>query len=113
MDIEPLQTILSLSKDKKETLLYFLSFHIRSIVEDLDYEDKDFYINDMIFCIKRNTLELEYSGRIFFIEEDKIGIKKSTYSNIYINPQKYYIFINTLIHLRCQDQHDLMNLLSV
>ena len=95
MDIEPLQTILSLSKDKKETLLYFLSFHIRSIVEDLDYEDKDFYINDRLFFIKRNTLELEYIGKIYCIDINLLGIKLSQYRNVTLDPKKYYIFKKT------------------
>ena len=95
MNIEPLKTILSISKDKKETLFYFLSNEIKQKLYNCNYEEKDFFINDYLYCIKRNTLELEFSGRIFCVEKNdhKIGIKKSTYMNIYLNPNQYYLFV--------------------
>tara|TARA_Y100000389_G_C17458916_1_gene520179 strand:+ start:749 stop:1090 length:342 start_codon:yes stop_codon:yes gene_type:complete len=93
MDIEPLKTILSYSNDKKDTLLNFLEKRVREKIIKLEYEDKRFYINDKIYCIKRNTLELEYIGKIYCIEDDHIGIKLSNVRNVNINPDKYYIFV--------------------
>jgi len=93
MNIEPLKTILSISKDKKETLFYFLSNEIKQKLYNCNYEEKDFFINDYLYCIKRNTLELQFCGRIFCVEKKKIGIKKSTYMNIYLNPKEYYLFV--------------------
>lgn len=93
MDIEPLKTLMSYSNDKKDTLLNFLEKRVREKVIKLEYEDESFYINDKIFCIKRNTLELEYIGRIYCIDDDSIGIKLSNVRNININPDKYYIFV--------------------
>jgi hypothetical protein len=93
MDIEPLKTILSYSNDKKDTLLNFLEKRVREKIIKLEYEDKRFYINDKIYCIKRNTLELEYIGKIYCIEDDNIGIKLSNVRNVNINPDKYYIFV--------------------
>ena len=93
MDIEPLKTILSYSNDKKDTLLNFLEKRVREKVIKLEYEDESFYINDKIYCIKRNTLELEYIGKIYCIEDDNIGIKLSNVRNVNINPDKYYIFV--------------------
>ena len=93
MDIEPLKTILSYSNDKKDTLLNFLEKRVREKIIKLEYEDERFYINDKIFCIKRNTLELEFIGRIYCIDDDSIGIKLSNVRNVNINPDKYYIFV--------------------
>lgn len=93
MDIEPLKTILSYSNDKKDTLLNFLEKRVREKIIKLEYEDERFYINDKIYCIKRNTLELEYIGKIYCIEDDNIGIKLSNVRNVNINPDRYYIFV--------------------
>ena len=40
MDIEPLKSILEWSLDKKETLLYYLPYHITKRVIRYDFEDK-------------------------------------------------------------------------
>ena len=95
MDIEPLKTIMSYSNDKKDTLLNSNpKKSVREKVIKLEYEDESFYINDKIYCIKRNTLELEYIGRIYCIDDDSIGIKLSNVRNVNINPDlKYYIFV--------------------
>lgn len=94
MDIEPLKTLLSYSSDKKDTLLNFLEKKVRSKVIKLEYEENQFYINDKIFCIKKNTLELEYIGKIYCIDDDDIiGLKLSNVRNINIDPEKYYIFV--------------------
>lgn len=93
MDIEPLKTLMSYSNDKKDTLLNFLEKRVREKVIKLEYEDERFYINDKIFCIKRNTLELEFIGKIYCIDDDSIGIKLSNVRNVNINPDKYYIFV--------------------
>ena len=69
MDIEPLKTIMNSSSNKKDTLLNFLEKNIRKQIIKLEYEDKDFYINDKIYCIKKNTLELEYIGNIYCFDK--------------------------------------------
>ena len=93
MDIEPLKSILEWSKDKKSTLLHFLPYDVKKQIHDCDYEEEKFYINDRIFCIKRNTFELEIIGTILFIRNNKIGIKLTKTRTLTINPEKYYIFI--------------------
>lgn len=93
MNIEPLQKIMNLSNDKKNTLLYFLDPNIIQKVYKHDLEFNQFYINDKVFCIKRNTLELSYEGKILCIDNKRIGIKKTKHITIYINPKKYYIFV--------------------
>ena len=94
MNTEPLQKIMNLSNDKKNTLFYFLDNHIIQKIYKHDLEFKNFYINDKIFCIKRNTLELSLEGKILCIDQNRIGVKKNKNFTIYINPQKYYIFVN-------------------
>ena len=93
MDIEPLKSILEWSPDKKETLLYYLPYHVTRKVISLDFEDKSLYVQDRIFCIRRNTLELEYDGSIVFIDKGKIGLKVTSVKTVTLNPNEYYIFV--------------------
>lgn len=93
MNTEPLQKIINLSNDKKNTLIYFLDPDIIKKIYKHDLEFKNFYINDKIFCIKRNTLELSLEGKILCIDNHRIGVKKNKNITIYINPKKYYIFV--------------------
>ena len=93
MDIEPLKTLLSYSSDKKDTLLNFFEKDVREKVIKLEYEETNFYINDKIYCIKRNTLEIEYIGKIYCIDDNTIGIKLSNVRNVNINLEEYYVFV--------------------
>ena len=92
MNIEPLKSILEWSPNKKDTLLYYLSNDVKEKVKNLELEEK-LYINDRIYCIKKNTLELEYDGSILYIDKDKIGIKITNIKTIRLNPDDYYIFV--------------------
>ena len=93
MDIEPLKSILEWSKDKKDTLLYFLPFEIKKKLINLEYEEDKLYVQDRIYCVKRNTLELEHDGTIIFIDNGKLGLKITTYKTITLDPKQYYIFV--------------------
>ena len=95
MEIEPLKSVLEWSEDKKETLLYYLPLEIKRQIIDYDYEEEDFYINDRIFCITRNSFELEFVGRILFNENEKLGIKINPVKTVSIYPNKYYLFIQS------------------
>jgi hypothetical protein len=102
MDIEPLQTILSITNDKKDTLLHFLKKEVREKVIHLEYEEHDFYMNDRIFCIKKNNLELELVGRIISIDGNRLGVKRTSTCTIYIDSSKYYIFVKYLQNMSQQ-----------
>tara|TARA_Y100000389_G_scaffold196016_1_gene228255 strand:+ start:1050 stop:1391 length:342 start_codon:yes stop_codon:yes gene_type:complete len=102
MDTEPLKKIMNLSNDKKNTLLYFLDPNIIQKVYKYDLEFSQFYINDKVFCIKRNTLELSYEGKILCINNKRIGIKKNKYLTIYIDPKQYYIFVKQSTNMKNQ-----------
>ena len=93
MEIEPLKTLLSLANNKKDTLLHFLSDDIKQRVSHLEYEESELYINDKVFCIRRDNLQLEIIGKIILIDEDKIGIRLSSVRNQFIDKTNYYMFI--------------------
>ena len=93
MDIEPLRSILEWSPDKKNTLLHYLPYHVTKKVIHLELEEKSLYVQDRIFCIRRNTLELEYDGTIIFIDNGKIGLKVTSVKTVTLNPNEYYIFV--------------------
>ena len=89
MDIEPLQTIIDLTTDKKSTIFFFLPKKLTVLLEDYELEEKDFYLNDNIQCIKKNNLHNDVYGKIKSIDEysDRITIKKNNY-NITIDPNQ-------------------------
>lgn len=92
MDIEILESILTISSDKHDTLMYFLSEKIKERVEYLPLlVDDKIYLNDKIYCIGKNNLELEYMGNVKHID-DRLMIKHNGLS-VYIDPQRYYIFV--------------------
>jgi hypothetical protein len=93
MNIEPLKSILEWSSNKKETLLYYLSNNVKEKVKKLELEEEKIYVQDRIFCIKKNTLELEYDGTVLYIENDRIGLKISNVKTVRLNPDDYYIFV--------------------
>lgn len=110
MKIEPLQTIMSLSNNKKETLLLFLSNEIKQKVKDLTLIDSDYYINDKIYCIRKDNLQLEIVGKIVIIdtlnhESMNLGIQISNVRQQSIKSDEYYTFIQKK---RKSNQRELM-----
>ena len=92
MDIEILKSILTISSDKHDTLMYFLSEKIKEQIEYLPLlVDDKIYLNDKIYCIGKNNLELEYMGNVKHID-DRLMIKHNGLS-VYIDPNRYYIFV--------------------
>ena len=92
MDIEILKSILKISSDKHDTLMYFLSDDIKERVELLPLlVDDKIYLNDKIYCIGKNNLDLEYTGNVKHID-DRLMIKHNGLS-VYIDPTRYYIFV--------------------
>ena len=92
MDIEILKSILTISTDKHDTLMYFLSDRIKERVEYLPLlVDDKIYLNDKIYCIGKNNLDLEYTGKVKHID-DRLMIKHNGLS-LYIDPKRYYIFV--------------------
>ena len=88
MDI--LHNIIEITDNKFSTLLYFLKDDLQKRYKHYQLADK-LYLNDMIHCIRKDTLDIEYKGRIKRIN-DKIQIQHNKF-NIYINPNEYYILI--------------------
>lgn len=94
VDIEPLKTLLDYSDDKKSTIMYFLPLENQNKLKEYNYEMSNFYINERIIAIKKNTLELDVIGKIICIDDDNIiTIKLNNIRNVNINTDNYYIFI--------------------
>jgi hypothetical protein len=100
MNIDILHDIMKLSRDKKETLCFFLDKKIKNSINDckLIRNIDNLYLNDNVFCIKKNTLHLEYKGKIKFINQNIITIitHGSQYS-ININFKDYHILVKPLL----------------
>ena len=92
MNTDILNSIMKISNDKKDTLMYFLSPDIQDTIRPFELVNKNkLYLNDKIYCISKSNLQLEYSGLIKHMDE-KILIKKNRLP-IYIDPKNYYIFV--------------------
>ena len=86
MDI--LHNIIEITDNKFSTLLHFLDNDLQTRYKYYQLADT-LYLNDMIHCIRKDTLDIEYKGRIKKIN-DKIQIRHNNF-NININPGEYYI----------------------
>ena len=95
MRIEPLKTILSLSSNKQQTLFEYVSTDLKSKLIDSRYTEDKYYLNDTIFCIRKDNLHLEITGKIFQIDNQRLGIQLSPVRNQYIDKNNYYTFIKT------------------
>lgn len=93
MDIEPLGILLNNSDNKKNVIMAFLNYKDKEKIENTDYEENNFYINDNIYCIKRNNLSLDIIGKIIYKKNNKMGIKLKNNIIVYININLYYLFI--------------------
>tara|TARA_B100001750_G_C14998321_1_gene346056 strand:- start:133 stop:474 length:342 start_codon:yes stop_codon:yes gene_type:complete len=93
MNIEPLKTLLKDSNDKKNTIIYFLNDDIKNKLNKYLFEEENFYINERVIAIKKNTLEFEANGRIVCIDDDILTLKLNNVRNINININDYYLFI--------------------
>jgi len=93
LTIEPLKRLMDVSKDKKDTLLYYVPPSIKELIYEMDYEESDFYISDRVYLISKQTFEVEVCGRIISIEDSKLAIKKNSSTTLYIDPNEYYVFI--------------------
>ena len=84
MDI--IKNIMDISANKRDTLFCFLKDELKYKYRyyELKYND-NLYVNDMVHCIRRDTLEFEYKGRIKHID-DQI--------NIVYNGRNYYLDFN-------------------
>ena len=73
MNIEPLKSYLNNNNNHNKTKLIsdFLNKDILIKLKNSEYIEGDFFINDRLFFIKKNTLELEYVGNITYIQKDK------------------------------------------
>lgn len=94
MDIEPLKKYLQNKENIGNQIKYFMDDDVRGKMQNTEYIERGFYINDKLLFIKRNTLELEYVGKVIYLDGVKIGVKLSQYRNVTLNSKKYYIFRN-------------------
>ena len=60
---------------------------------DLELEEDEIFINDRVFCIKKNDLSLDVVGRVISIDGSNIAVRKSKTCTLYINTNNYYIFV--------------------
>ena len=91
--LDILQSIMKLSNDKKDTLLYFLDDDTCDKVRRYQYvETKDLYLSDSLICINKSTLEIDFTGLIHLMKDNEIILKFNNYSRT-INPDDYHKFM--------------------
>ena len=100
--LDILQSIMKLSSDKKDTLLYFLDDKTCNKVRKYQYvETKDLYLSDSLICINKSNLQIEFTGIINTMKDDKIVLKFNNYNQIHEYFTKYkYVPASSLPFLR-------------
>ena len=91
-EYEPLKSLIDLTTNKKNTILYFLSDKLKIKLKEYELCDDGFYLNDYVVGIKKNNLDKDFIGKIVCIDNNEITIKVNQY-NVTINPNIYYMFI--------------------
>lgn len=95
MNIEPLETILKVYKDKQKVFAnYFDEETVSKLSGKVYYEEEtdDLFLNDNITFVKKNTGKIFHSGKIISIDNPEITIKTSS-NYLTLNSNEYYIFI--------------------
>ena len=93
---EPLKSILDLTDNKQDSIVFFLNDEIKSKMNNYYYYDeknKDIFINQFIICIKKCDLSLDIKGKIVYIKKNNIGITINNLYTKYIDMNLYYIFL--------------------
>jgi len=93
---EPLKSILDLTDNKQDSIVFFLKDEIKSKMNNYyfyDEKNKDIFINQLIICIKKSDLSLDIKGKIVSIKKNNIGININNLYTKYIDMNLYYIFL--------------------
>ena len=96
LQYEPLKSILDLTENKQDSIVFFLNDEIKSKMNNYYYYDeknKDIFINQLIICIKKCDLSLDIKGKIVYIKKNNIGITINNLYTKYIDMNLYYIFL--------------------
>ena len=96
MNYEPLKSILDLTDNKQNSIIFFLKDEIKSKMNNYYfYEEKnnDIFINQLIICIKKSDLSLHMKGKLVSIKKNIIGIIFNNLYTKYIDINLYYIFL--------------------
>lgn len=92
MNIEPLKSYLQNKEDIKTELSKFLDVSVSKRIENTEYVERGFLLNDNLYFIKKNTHELEHIGYLYCIDGTTLSIKQSQYRNVTLDSKEYYIF---------------------
>ena len=90
-DYEPLKSLIDLTTNKKNTIMYFLSDKLKKNLQNYELFEGEFYLNDYVTGIKKCNLEKDFIGKIVCVDNN-ITVKVNQ-NNITINPSLYYIFV--------------------
>ena len=98
MEIEILEKLISVSNNKKNTILFFLDKSYQQKLKNTELVDtKSIYLDNKIYLVTKNTLELKYIGKLEYYKNNKLGLKINNNYVIYITDlDNYYIFRNII-----------------
>ena len=95
MNIDPLESILKIYKDKNKVFEEYLDNEkLAKLNNKIYFEEKenDIYLNDNITFVKKNTGKIYKSGKVISIDTFRITIKTSN-NYLTLDSSCYYIFI--------------------
>lgn len=98
MDIEILNKLITVSNNKKNTILFFLDKQYQQKLKNTELVDSEsIYLDNKIFLVTKNSLELKYNGKLQYYKNNKLGLKINNNYVIYIEDlNNYYIFRNII-----------------
>ena len=98
MDVEIIKELVSISNDKKNTILFFLQPEEQNKLKNTELIDKNsIYLDNKIYLVKKNTLELKYNGKLQYYKNNKLGLKiNNNYTICITDLNNYYIFRNII-----------------
>ena len=95
MNIDPLESILKIYKDKNKVFQDYLDNETLEKLSNKIYyeeEENDIYLNDNITFVKKNTGKVFKSGKVIAVDGDLITVKTNV-NYITLLSKEYYLFV--------------------
>ena len=87
MNIEIIKELVSVSNEKKNTILFFLQPKEQKKLKNTELIDKkSIYLDNKIYLVKKNTLELKYNGKLQYYKnvlQTICNVRRSLTHNAY------------------------------
>ena len=60
---------------------------------EISFNDQQIFMDDKIYCIRKDNLHLEIIGKVVQKEKQKVAVKITSVKTQYIDISDYYVFV--------------------